>query len=267
MLKDNALRKKLNEMGIRTSGPRAILEKRHTEWVNLWNANCDSSKPRSKREILQDLDIWERSQGTLAPSSSGPGSSLMKKDFDGNAWAASHNSSFRQLIEDAKRKKGPQTSIHNGESDHSNPEGEVRPGTNKAENDAKSDVMDVDFGPNLRPTSRSGHRVGVPDLKTLNLDQAGQRGGIEQERATHAETTSVCDGNPAGSSELPGRQNGDLDRTGPRTPTHTANSPSSSFQEILHLDSPHFLTRPPKSHLPQELDDPIMDGDFPVPVR
>lgn len=104
LLKERDLKKKLIEMGIRATGPKALLEKRHTEWVSIWNANCDSSSPRSRRDVLQDLDSWERSQGTLAPAPSGPASSIMKKDFERAAWAASHHDDFETLI--AKARKG-----------------------------------------------------------------------------------------------------------------------------------------------------------------
>jgi hypothetical protein len=30
---------------------------RHTEWVNPWNANCDSRNPRTKRELSSELDV------------------------------------------------------------------------------------------------------------------------------------------------------------------------------------------------------------------
>ena len=106
LLKEQALRKKLSELGIPNSGPRALLMKRHTEWVNLVNANCDSSRPRTKRELLNELDNWERSQGRniLNGLAGNETSSVMRKDFDGAAWASSHGNDFQQLIAKARRK-------------------------------------------------------------------------------------------------------------------------------------------------------------------
>ena len=75
--------------------------------MNLWNANCDSSKPRPKRELLHELDVWERSQGGHASNAVGGvnGANLvMKKDFDGSAWAANHNEDFQRLIAKARQK-------------------------------------------------------------------------------------------------------------------------------------------------------------------
>lgn len=109
ILKDNALRKKLTELGIPTGGSRALLIRRHMEWVNLVNANSDSSRPRTKRELLHELDIWDRSQGRHISNFSGDlmgGGSVMRKDFDGEAWAISHGDEFRTLIGKARQKAG-----------------------------------------------------------------------------------------------------------------------------------------------------------------
>ncbi|KAI9800313.1 MAG: E3 ubiquitin-protein ligase rad18 [Piccolia ochrophora] len=104
LYRENPLRKKLAELGIRSTGPKSLLEKRHLEWVNLWNANCDSTRPRSKRELLQELDTWERSQGALAPGSGAAdkGSVVMRKDFDGEAWAKKHSDDFKRLVATAR---------------------------------------------------------------------------------------------------------------------------------------------------------------------
>lgn len=106
LMKDQALRKKLAELGIPNSGPRLLLTKRHTEWVNLVNSNCDSTRPRTKRELLGELDTWERSQGRniLNGLSGGETNSVMRKDFDGAAWANIHGSDFQQLIAKARQK-------------------------------------------------------------------------------------------------------------------------------------------------------------------
>ena len=106
LLKDQALRKKLFDLGIPSHGPKPLLIKRHTEWVNLVNANCDSSRPRSKRELLNELDTWERSQGRNIMNGLGGNetSSVMRKDFDGAAWAMNHGNDFQQLIARARQK-------------------------------------------------------------------------------------------------------------------------------------------------------------------
>ena len=110
LLKDDALRKKLSELGIPNVGPKDLLIRRHTEWVNLVNANCDSSKPKMKRELLHELEAWDRTQGRQIMSNcngAGTSSSVMSKDFDGAAWATNHGNNFQTLIAQARRKVNP----------------------------------------------------------------------------------------------------------------------------------------------------------------
>lgn len=110
LLKDTALRKKLSELGIPNGGPKDLLIRRHTEWVNLVNANCDSSKPKTKRELIQELEAWDRTQGRQIVSNcngAGSASSVMNKNFDGAAWASNHGNNFQVLIAQARRKVNP----------------------------------------------------------------------------------------------------------------------------------------------------------------
>jgi E3 ubiquitin-protein ligase RAD18 len=106
LFKDTTLRKKLQELGISAQGSRPLLERRHTEWVTLWNANCDASRPRKKVDLLHELDVWERTQGARVSSShSGisSASQILHKDFDGASWAAKHDLSFQNLIASARK--------------------------------------------------------------------------------------------------------------------------------------------------------------------
>ncbi|KAF7542766.1 hypothetical protein G7Z17_g11294 [Cylindrodendrum hubeiense] len=108
MFKEQALRKKLAEIGISNQGPRALLERRHKEWITLWNANCDAARPKKRGELLQDLDIWERTQGGRAPVTGRAAQSaavIKDKDFDGAAWATKHDSSFKDLIASARKSR------------------------------------------------------------------------------------------------------------------------------------------------------------------
>ena len=104
ILPDNALRKKLKELGIPSTGSRTLLISRHKEWVDLVNANCDSSQPRGKRDLLSELDVWERAQGVLTHGALNGGNEIMKKDFDSSAWASAHRDGFQDLIARARRK-------------------------------------------------------------------------------------------------------------------------------------------------------------------
>jgi E3 ubiquitin-protein ligase RAD18 len=105
MVKDNILRKKLADLGLSTGGTRQQLEKRYTEWVTLWNANCDATKPKGKVELKRELDVWERTQGSrVGISKQDSGAQIREKDFDGQAWSTMHGDTFRQLIANARKK-------------------------------------------------------------------------------------------------------------------------------------------------------------------
>lgn len=103
MLSETQLRKKLKELGIPNVGNKVLLQKRHTEWLNLWNSNCDSRNPRPKRDLLRDLDTWERTQGRQIANNPGP-SGVMIKDFDRDHYVRSHKSDFDSLIAQARAK-------------------------------------------------------------------------------------------------------------------------------------------------------------------
>ncbi|KAL8692715.1 MAG: hypothetical protein Q9218_002304 [Villophora microphyllina] len=127
LLKDNALRKKLLELGIPNTGPRALLIRRHAEWVNIVNANADSSRPKTKREMLRELDTWDRSTGRSITNSSSDQSitgAIMNKQFDGTAWSLNHNANFQDLISKARQTNiSPHKSpIHNESPPESNAE-------------------------------------------------------------------------------------------------------------------------------------------------
>lgn len=106
-LKDTALRKKLADQGITSSGSRQLMERRYTEWVTLWNANCDAKSPKGKSELKRELDIWERTQGGKANTVGKEhivGAQIKDKDFDGKAWAVKNDEAFRDLIAKARKK-------------------------------------------------------------------------------------------------------------------------------------------------------------------
>ncbi|KAI1160503.1 DNA repair protein rad18 [Nemania serpens] len=112
MLRETQLRKELAYLSLSTSGNRSMLERRHREWVMIWNANCDSQRPRQRAELLRDLEVWERTFGSRAPApgsrsagaaNNNTGAQIRDKDFDGAAWAAKHDGSFQDLIADARR--------------------------------------------------------------------------------------------------------------------------------------------------------------------
>ena len=109
LINEKALRRKLADLGIPSTGAKPALQRRHEYYVNLYNANCDADAPRPARALLRDLDAWERStasgsswlvmRGDAAPQ---PGAEVMKKDFDGKRWADVHGGQFRDLVAQAR---------------------------------------------------------------------------------------------------------------------------------------------------------------------
>jgi E3 ubiquitin-protein ligase RAD18 len=111
LLTETALRKKLAEIGIPSYGPKQLMQRRHMEWMNLWNASCDSSNPQTKKELLRELDLWERTQGRQIGNAQGL-SGVMAKDFDAEGWTRSNKDDFAELIKKAREKA--QNSARNG---------------------------------------------------------------------------------------------------------------------------------------------------------
>lgn len=108
MLKEQALRKKMTELGLSCQGPRLLLERRHKEWLTLWNANCDAAHPKKRSALLHDLEVWERTQGGRAPTTGRTfqtAAAIKDKDFDSAAWAVKHDTSFKDLIASARKSK------------------------------------------------------------------------------------------------------------------------------------------------------------------
>lgn len=104
MLKETALRKKLQEMGIPNWGGKDLLKRRHIEWLNIYNSNCDAdgSVRKSKRQLLKELEEWEQTQGGKADTKE---SKVMRKDFDGDGYMKSHKTDFDDLIARARQKR------------------------------------------------------------------------------------------------------------------------------------------------------------------
>jgi E3 ubiquitin-protein ligase RAD18 len=61
MLKEGALRKRLQEIGIPNWGSKELMRRRHLEWLNIYNSNCDADDTvrKNKRQLLKELEEWE----------------------------------------------------------------------------------------------------------------------------------------------------------------------------------------------------------------
>ncbi|KAL6710380.1 E3 ubiquitin-protein ligase rad18 [Coniothyrium glycines] len=129
MLKEGAFRKKLQDLGIPNWGSKDLMKRRHIEWLNIYNSNCDAhdSERKSKRQLLKELSEWEETQGGRADTKE---SKIMKKDFDGDGYMKSHKSDFDDLIARARQKR-------------SAPKSDEAADTNKLEDTLQSDAEHV----------------------------------------------------------------------------------------------------------------------------
>ncbi|KAK9366330.1 hypothetical protein V1509DRAFT_597459 [Lipomyces kononenkoae] len=95
LFNDTKLRSKLAELGLPTYGSRTQLQQRHSEWVSLWNANTDSNNPKTKKQLLRDLNDWESNVAKYA---------VQKVSADDlAAWSKTHSDDFDDLIARAKK--------------------------------------------------------------------------------------------------------------------------------------------------------------------
>ncbi|KAF9972439.1 E3 ubiquitin-protein ligase rad18 [Actinomortierella ambigua] len=63
VLTEKQLRKKLQELGLATHGDKALMQKRHAEYLTRYNANCDALRPFSDRELKRQMVEWEQAYG------------------------------------------------------------------------------------------------------------------------------------------------------------------------------------------------------------
>ncbi|KAJ9604272.1 E3 ubiquitin-protein ligase rad18 [Cladophialophora chaetospira] len=100
---ETKLRQKLKELGIPNHGSKDIMRRRHTEWVNLWNANSDSTSPVTKRDLLRELKVWEDTLGRQLERPT-TNSGFMAKDFDRERHVKKQKDNFDDLIQQARRR-------------------------------------------------------------------------------------------------------------------------------------------------------------------
>ncbi|KJZ79429.1 hypothetical protein HIM_00898 [Hirsutella minnesotensis 3608] len=179
MLKEQALRKKLSEIGISNQGPRSLLERRHREWLTLWNANCDAAQPKKRSQLLHDLEVWERTQGgrASAPGRAFQNSVAIKdKDFDSAAWANKHESSFKDLIATAMRSKSQSQSNPQSASEKSSADASASNAEGGEAEIPEQSAHDVDLETSSRPhgpqPSKPGSEGGETEGLSSSLAQA-----------------------------------------------------------------------------------------------
>lgn len=90
------LRKLLDDAGLPTSGDKEKMVERHRQWINIWNANLDSTKARrTPAQLRKDLAAWERTKASAKDHSA-------HVDRQKTTWIKSNKSQFDELIQKAK---------------------------------------------------------------------------------------------------------------------------------------------------------------------
>ncbi|KAF9929991.1 E3 ubiquitin-protein ligase rad18 [Linnemannia zychae] len=49
-----------SELGLPTNGDKTLMQKRHAEYTTIFNANCDSTRPKSIAELKKLMQAWEK---------------------------------------------------------------------------------------------------------------------------------------------------------------------------------------------------------------
>ncbi|KAK5089409.1 E3 ubiquitin-protein ligase rad18 [Exophiala xenobiotica] len=151
---ETSLRKKLKELAIPNHGNKELMRKRHTEWMNLWNANCDSSRPKPKRDLLRELDTWERTLGRQIERNTTTSSGVMVKDFDRDGWVKTQKGEFDDLIKQAREK---------------------RKAAVMSEKDGAQDTMMADEAPASAQQGAESLKEQAPESTTTATEQADTR--------------------------------------------------------------------------------------------
>ncbi|BFZ59793.1 E3 ubiquitin-protein ligase rad18 [Saitoella coloradoensis] len=104
---ESKLRHHLSTLSLPTQGPKPLLQRRHAEWVSLWNANLDALHPKPKRELLRELGEWERTVAGASAAGegiagSGRGGGKGRREVDLEGWGRRHEDEFRDLIVKAR---------------------------------------------------------------------------------------------------------------------------------------------------------------------
>ncbi|CAH2312713.1 E3 ubiquitin- ligase RAD18 isoform X3 [Pelobates cultripes] len=107
LLSDRDLRKRLKEIGLSTHGTKQQMIRRHQEFVQMYNAQCDSLNPKSVAEIVCEIENNEKTRSALeAKQESGMTFSKeqTEREIDEihQKYRKKHKNEFQQLIQQMK---------------------------------------------------------------------------------------------------------------------------------------------------------------------
>ncbi|KAJ3327001.1 E3 ubiquitin-protein ligase rad18 [Blyttiomyces sp. JEL0837] len=124
-MKDAQLRKLLKDEGLRTSGDKSTLKRRHSEWILRYNANLDLLHPKPDAVLRAEMEKWEALHGELRPvrqQSGLPTNPNHEPTEDSERAARQHqkiyNGHFNELAAGVRERKRNRTKLQteNGDS-------------------------------------------------------------------------------------------------------------------------------------------------------
>ncbi|XP_075039837.1 E3 ubiquitin-protein ligase RAD18 isoform X2 [Mixophyes fleayi] len=104
LLPERELRKRLKDVGLSTQGSKQQMIRRHQEFVQLFNSQCDSLDPRPAEEIAAEIERNEKIRSDLQAKQE-PGMTFSKNQSEEQIdtilqqYRKQHNTEFQQLIE------------------------------------------------------------------------------------------------------------------------------------------------------------------------
>ncbi|KAI8898399.1 hypothetical protein BC833DRAFT_590016 [Globomyces pollinis-pini] len=106
LYKDNKIRALLQNEALSSYGDRSSLIKRHSQWIMMFNANCDSSQPKSLKELRSDLNDWEQLNATRTTQPQNSNHELTKEYQNSiTNHLFKYKEHFEELIEEIKARK------------------------------------------------------------------------------------------------------------------------------------------------------------------
>ncbi|XP_075430803.1 E3 ubiquitin-protein ligase RAD18 isoform X2 [Ascaphus truei] len=108
LLSERDLRKKLKEVGLSAQGSKKHMIRRHQEFVQMFNAQCDSQNPKSAAEIVCEVENNEKNRSLLEAKDGERGMTFTKgqteEEIEGihQQYRRKHKSEFQQLVDQVK---------------------------------------------------------------------------------------------------------------------------------------------------------------------
>ncbi|KAJ3291787.1 E3 ubiquitin-protein ligase rad18 [Borealophlyctis nickersoniae] len=120
MYSESKLRKLLKDEGLPSHGDKATLVKRHTEWVQRYNANLDAAHPKSEEQVKRELMEWETIFTTASPPPFTPSPANHEptpvSEEERKLHRRKYDEQYRSLIEVVKKRKRSGSGTEEGDT-------------------------------------------------------------------------------------------------------------------------------------------------------